>query len=141
VMRGSAILATGSVSNGTATLSTTLPRGWHDVKAVYSGDGNFNAATLDLTLSVMADLPVAIEARGLQNVMWVHALLPPNTTATTLYRSPAGFGTWTAVPGWTPQNEYDIWVPLRGVLYDYRLSAMASGSEQSSNIASAMLLP
>jgi len=139
LLRGSTILAAGPVSNGAGTLSATLERGWHDVTAVYSGDGNFNGAALKLTLSVMPNLPLAIEARGLQNVIWIHALLPPNATAATLYRSPAGFGTWTAVPGWSPQYENDIWVPLHGVSYDYRLSAVVSGSEQTSNIASAMI--
>jgi hypothetical protein len=136
--RGSTILAAGTVSSGIATLSTTLQRGAHALTAVYTGDGNFNAASLDLTLSVLPNLPLAIDAHGQQNAIWIRALLPPNTTATTLYRSPAGAGSWTAVPGWTPQNEYDTTV-VNGVLFDYRLSAVVSGAEQTSNIDAALI--
>lgn len=136
--RGSAILATGTVSNGIATVSATLERGTHAVTAVYSGDGNFKVAALDLTLSVLPNLPLAIDARGLQNAISIRAVLPPNTTATALYRSPAGAGTWTNVTGWTPQNEYDTTV-VNGVLFDYRLSAIVSGVEQTSNIDAALI--
>jgi Big-like domain-containing protein/VCBS repeat protein len=143
--RGATVLASGSVSNGggtlsngTATLSATLERGTHDVKAVYLGDANFNSATLDLMLSVLPNLEVAIDAHGLQNAISIRALFPPGTQNATLFRSPAGAGAWTTVTGW-PQSEYDTQSPARGVLYDYRLTATVSDVAIFSNVDSAML--
>ncbi len=146
LMRGATNLGSCSVSNGGGTLSVgsctvtaTLERGTHDVSAVYSGDTNFNGANLGLTLTVMANLPAVIEAHGLQNSISIRALLPPNTTSSSLYRRPAGTSIWGLVSGWTPQGEFDATVPQRGVVYEYRVSAIVSGVEQFSNVDSAML--
>ncbi|HEY2830036.1 MAG TPA: FG-GAP-like repeat-containing protein [Thermoanaerobaculia bacterium] len=141
-----AVIASGTVSNGggvqdqgTATLSATLQRGAHDVIVSYSGDGNFNAASVSLTLDVLQNVPFTIEARGLQNAISIRAVLPANTTSATLYRSPSGANSWTLVNGWTPDVELDASVSTRGVLYDYRLTVIASGVTQTSNVDSAML--
>ena len=43
---GSTVLGTGTIANGIATMTTsTLAVGTHPMTAVYSGDGNYNAAT------------------------------------------------------------------------------------------------
>ncbi len=134
---GSTILGSGPVNDGVATVTATLPRGSHDVTAVYLGDTNYDRASLALTLSVLPNTSLAIDALGLTNAVSIRCVLPAGTTATALYRSPTGANSWTLVTGWTPQTEFDV-VPLRGVLYDYRLDIQA-GTAQTSNIDSAML--
>jgi hypothetical protein len=140
------VITSGTVSNGggvqdsgSATLSATLQRGAHDVIVSYSGDGNFNPATLAVTLTVLPNVPLAIEARGLQNAISIRTVLPANTTSMALYRSPYAANTWTLVNGWTPDVELDSGVPTRGALYDYRLTVIASGATLTSNVDSAML--
>jgi hypothetical protein len=133
------VIASGTLNNGSVTLSMTLQRGAHDVTVSYAGDGNFNASSLSLTLVVLQNVSLAIEARGLQNAISIRAVVPANTTSTTLYRSPSGANSWSLVSGWTPDVELDSTVSTRGVLYDYRLTVVASGVTQTSNIDSAML--
>ncbi|HEX7140637.1 MAG TPA: Ig-like domain-containing protein, partial [Vicinamibacterales bacterium] len=133
------VITTGNLSSGTATLTATLQRGSHDVVIAYSGDGNFNATSIPLTLTVLPNVPLSIEARGLQNAISIRAVLPANTTSTALYRSPSGAGSWLLVNGWTPDFNLDTSVTTRGVLYDYRLTVIASGVTQTSNIDSALL--
>jgi hypothetical protein len=138
--RGATVLGNAPLSAGIANFSITLERGAHDVTAAYSGDANFNTATLNFTLSVVQNASLAIDARGLQNAISIRAVVPVGTTAMTLFRRVAGTDTWTAVGGWSLAGEIDPSSLTRGVLYDYRLDATVSGSPQSSNIDSALLL-
>ncbi len=133
------VITSGALSSGSATVSVTLQRGSHDVIISYSGDGNFNTTSVALTLVVLQNVTLAIEARGLQNAISIRAVLPANTTFVALSRSPSGANTWSGVGGWTPDVELDTTVPSRGVLYDYRVTVIASGVQQTSNIDSAML--
>lgn len=137
--RGATVLGSGPVTNGVTIISVTLPRGGHDVIATYSGDDNFNAATVAFTLSVMQNAPLAIDARGLQNAIAIHAVVPVGTTAMTLFRRVAGTVPWTAVGGWSMATALDPASLSPSVLYDYRLDATVSGSPQSSNIDSALM--
>jgi hypothetical protein len=139
LLRGATVLGNGTLAGGVANVSATLERGSHDVTATYSGDGNFTTGSTSFTLTVVQNVPLAIEARGLQNGIAIRAVVPANTTTMTLYRSISGSGVWTAVGGWSTSSELDPTSLTRGVLYDYRLDATVSGSPQSSNIDSALL--
>jgi len=139
LLKGATLLTSGSLTNGVVTLSTTLPRGTTDVTAVYSGDSNYNSTSMALTLTVLPNQSVAIDARGLQNGISIRAVYPNDATSITLYRSPTGANSWSVVSGWTPALEYDTSVPSHGVLYDYKLTLMSSGSPVTSNIDTAML--
>jgi hypothetical protein len=137
--RGTTVLGSGPVTSNVANISVTLPRGGHDVIASYSGDDNFNAATVAFTLSVVQNVPLAIDARGLQNAISIHAVVPVGTTAMTLFRRAAGTIPWTAVGGWSMATALDPTSLSPAVLYDYRLDATVSGNPQSSNIDSALM--
>jgi hypothetical protein len=138
ILRGSTLLGSGAVSANAATVSMTFNRGEYDVAAVYSG-ANFNSATINLTLAVLPNAPLAIHARGLQNAISIRAVLPEGTTSVLLYRRTNGSGnSWQVVNGWSPASEFDNTALLRGVVYDYRLDAV-SDVGQSSNIDSALL--
>jgi hypothetical protein len=139
LMLGNTLLGTGTVTGNLATVSATLPRGENDVVAIYSGDANFTSATTPLRLSVLPNVPLAIHAHSLQNVISIRAVLPDNTTSATLYRRVSGSGSWQLVPGWSPQTEFDNNALVRGVLYDYRLDATVASVTQSSNIDSSLL--
>lgn len=134
---GSTVLGSSALVNGVATVSATLPRGSHDVTALYTGDGNYNSTSMNVTLSVLPNTSLFIDARGLTNTISIRCVLPAKTHAVALYRKPSGSSTWTLVVGWTPQTEFDT-PPLRGVVYDYQLNIVAGGP-QWSNIDSAML--
>jgi hypothetical protein len=139
LFRASTLIGSGTLTSGVTNISATLPLGGYDVTAQYLGDSYFNSTTLPLTLSVLPNASLAIDARGLTNAVSIRCVLPANTTATSLYRRPTGTSTWTLVSGWTPLSEFDNTVPSRGVLYDYQLSATVSGSAVLSNIDSALL--
>jgi hypothetical protein len=139
LQRGSTVLATAPVVNNAAHISVLLPRGAHDLTAVYSGDANFNSNAVNLTLSVLPNIPIAIDARGLASAISIRALLPPGASDVTLFRRVSGNGgVLLPVNGWTPSAEYDFSAE-RGVLYDYRLDATVNGNVESSNLDSAIL--
>jgi hypothetical protein len=144
LMRGNTLVTGTTVpGNGNVmTLSTTLALGEYDMVAVYSGDTLFKSASINLTLAVVANAPLAIHARGLQNFISIRAVLPANTTSLLLSRRVSGAGeqAWQPVNSWSMLNDIDNAALTRGVLYDYRLDAAVSdGSLQSSNIDTAML--
>jgi hypothetical protein len=62
---GTTLLGTATVSSGTATLTlTTLTTGTHTVKAVYSGDTNFNPATSSASTITVAAVSAAFTVSG-----------------------------------------------------------------------------
>jgi hypothetical protein len=137
--RGGAVVGNATVTGGIASFSVTLPRGAHDLIATYSGDGNFNATTLSFMLTVVQNLPLVIDARGLPSAMSIRAVVPVDTGAMTLLRRVSGTSAWTVVNGWSLASDLDPSSLARGVVYEYRLDATVSGNPQSSNIDSAML--
>jgi len=139
VREGSTVLGTLTLSGGTLTLPLTLARGGHEVVITYSGDAFFASKVVNLTLSVLPNVPLAIDARGMQSGMVIRAVLPPGTISSTLYRRVAGSPTWTQVPAWTPASDVDPGPLTRGVLYDYHVEAMVDDALQSSNVDSAIL--
>ncbi len=139
LMRGATVLASAAVVNGNASLSPTLERGTHELTAVYSGDGNFTASSQSLTLTVVQNATIALEARGLPNAISIRVVLPANATNVTLYRRLGGTtAILLPVNGWTPAVEFDT-TAARGVLYDYRVEATVNGIVQASAIDSAIL--
>jgi hypothetical protein len=137
--RGGTVVGNTTLANGIANFSVTLPRGGHDLIATYSGDGNFNATTLNFMLTVVQNLPLVIDARGLPTAMSVRAVVPADTSAMTLLRRVSGTSSWTVVSGWSLAADLDPGSLARGVVYEYRLDVTVSGNPQSSNSASAML--
>lgn len=137
--RGGAVVGNATLAGGVANFNVTLPRGGHDLIATYSGDGNFNATTLNFMLTVVQNLPLVIDARGLPSAMSVRAVVPADTTAMTLLRRVSGTSTWIVVNGWSLAADLDPSSLARGVVYEYRLDATVAGNPQSSNIDSAML--
>jgi hypothetical protein len=54
--RGATVLGTGALNSGTASFNiSTLPLGSSEVKAVYGGDGNFDASTSNIVKEVVND--------------------------------------------------------------------------------------
>jgi hypothetical protein len=69
---GTTLLGTGTLSSGTATLSTaTLAAGTHTVKAMYSGDSNFNPATSGASTITVTALPSAFTLSGTPSTVTV----------------------------------------------------------------------
>ncbi len=139
LQRGGPVIASAPVVNGVANISKTLERGTHDVWATYSGDANFKAIALNLTLTVVPNAPVALEARAWSDSISIRVAVPPNATNITLYRRLGGTSdVLLPVNGWTPAIEFDS-TAARGVLYDYRVEATVNGVVQASNIDSAII--
>jgi hypothetical protein len=140
LLNGSTLLGNATVSSATVMLTATLTRGTYAVTAVYSGDTNFAGGTVNLTLTVLPYVPLAIHASSRPNAISIRAVLPDFTTSMTLYRRVSGSGdAWQVINGWTVQSEFDSVLLTRGVLYDYRLDVVADGNMLSSNIDSALL--
>ncbi len=138
---GNSLLATTTLVDGSA--SVTLPvlaRGAHDINVTYSGDTKFLNAARNVTVQVLPNVPLFIEARALPAGMHIAYVLPSNTTATDLYRRVAGTTTWQWVSNWNRTTGLDPDVLPRGVVYEYQLDALLStGTLLVSNIDSAIL--
>jgi Bacterial Ig-like domain (group 3)/FG-GAP-like repeat len=140
LFEGATLLATASLVNGIASPSpAALPRGAHDVRATYSGDANFLTATTNVTLEVLPNTPLVIEARALPAGVHIAYVLPPNTTSSDLYRRVAGTVTWQWVSGWNASTGMDPDVLPRGVVHEYQLRALSNGTLFISNTDSALL--
>ena len=73
-MDGSVVLGTATITNGIATLTTTLPSGTHSVSAVYNGDANHtgttsNVATVIVGQASALDFTLTLTSSGTQTVM------------------------------------------------------------------------
>jgi hypothetical protein len=139
LMLGTTQVGSGALVNGIATITATLPRGSYTYTAVYSGDSYYLTGSTSFPLSVMANSPVAIDARTSGASIYIPALVPAGTTATTMYRRVRGTTDWSAVGSWSLGSPYDFGPYSIGVLYDYRLDATVSGQLQQSNIDSALV--
>lgn len=140
LFEGTTLIASASLVSGAVSFSPTLPRGAHDVMAIYSGDSRFEAKTINLMLYVLGDTPLAIEARGMPTAVHIAYLTPDNTTSIDLYRRVAGTVSYEWVPAWDSVHGYDESPLTRGVVYEYvLLAALSNGSTINSNVDSAML--
>jgi hypothetical protein len=108
--------------------------------AVYSGDANYLTGSAAFRLDVLENAPLAIDARALDSTIAIPAVIPGDTSSTTMLRRVHGTGeTWAVVPSWTTASPLDTGTFTRGVLYDYRLVIITGGGVQQSNIDSALL--
>jgi hypothetical protein len=141
LFEGASLLAATQLVNGSASVSLpVLSRGAHNVRAVYSGDANFESITTDLALVVLPNLPFVIEARALPAGFHVSFVLPPDTSSFELYRRVGGTADWTWVSFWNPVTGMDHNVLPRGVVYEYRIELwLTNGTPVASNIDSAIL--
>lgn len=129
-----------ALSGGVASLTTTIPRGSYDCRAIYTGDANYLNGSNAFTLNALADAPLAIDARALAtSSLAIDAVFPDNASSLTMYRRVHGTEAWSVVTSWTQFWQRDDGPLTRGVLYDYRLDAVVSGNTISSNIDSALL--
>jgi hypothetical protein len=140
LFRGTTSVGSIALSGGVASFTPTVPRGAYTYTADYSGDSNYLAESTSFTLNTLSNVPLAIDAHGLDSTISVPAVVPASTTSTTMYRSVSGANSWSVVSSWTLISPVDDGSGMtRGVLYDYRLDAIVSGNPQQSNIDSALL--
>lgn len=140
LLRGATSIGSAPLVGGVASFNPTLPRGSYEYTAVYSGDTNYLSGSGAFTLNVLPNAPLVIDARASDSTVFIPAVVPNGTTATTMYRRVSGSGIWSAVPSWTLVSQVDDGTGMtRGVVYDYRLDATVSGGLQQSNIDSALL--
>ena len=127
--------------SGTANFNISLQRGSHDMTAVYAGDANYLTGSAAFRLDVLENTSLAIDARALDSTIAIPAVIPGDTTSTTMFRRVHGTGeTWAVVPSWTTASPLDTGTFTRGILYDYRLHVtITGGGAQQSNIDSALL--
>ncbi|HYK03774.1 MAG TPA: FG-GAP-like repeat-containing protein [Thermoanaerobaculia bacterium] len=137
--RGTTNVGSAAISNGVATIQAVLPRGSYGYSASYAGNAKYLAGEVAFTLNVVANAPVAIDARPLQDAIAIEAVVPEGTTAAALYRRVSGAAVWSLVPGWSLASRIDSSGLTRGVLYDYRLDATVAGQLQQSNVDSTLL--
>jgi hypothetical protein len=137
--RGATQVGSGAITNSVATITATLPRGAYEYTAVYAGDTNYLSGSTSFTLTVMANSPVAINARTAGVTVFAPALVPQGTTATTMYRRVHGTTPWSSVPSWSLGSPFDNGPFTYGVVYDYRLDATVSAQLQQSNIDTAVV--
>lgn len=135
---GNAVVGAGTLANGFVVVNATLPRGSHDVRVQYSGDANFNARELFVTLHVLPNQPLAISARSVGASMHISYVVPNGTTSMTLYRRTIG-GQWAAATGWNSSNGIDTFSATSGVVYEYQLHTVTSGTPMQSNIDGALI--
>lgn len=141
LIEGTTVIASGALTNGSVTLNATLTRGAHDVRVVYSGDARYLTSEQQLTLEVLQNVELAIEARGLANGVHIAYVLPPDTNMSSLQllRRQAGTAGWATV-SWNAATGMDTTVPARGIAYEYQLNLLLNnGSARSSAIDAAML--
>lgn len=137
-LNGNTAVGAGTLSGGAVNANVTLPRGSYDVRVVYSGDANFNSVETTVTLHVLANQPLAINARGLASAMHISYVVPEGTTSMTLYRRAAG-GAWETATGWNNSTGLDSFSATRGVVYEYQLHTVTNGVAMQSNIDGALL--
>jgi hypothetical protein len=137
--RGTDIVGSAPISNGVATIGALLPRGSYQYNAAFPGNDKYLLGQAAFTLTVVANAPVAIDARPLPGVIAIEAVVPEGTTAATMYRRVSGTPTWSPVASWSLASRIDNSALTRGVLYDYRLDATVAGQLQQSNIDSTLL--
>ncbi len=138
LITGNAVVGAGTLANGFVIVNATLPRGSHDVRVVYSGDANFNTRQAFITLHVLPDQPLAINARGVGSSMHISYVVPTGTTSMTLYRRTVG-GAWEPATGWNNGTGFDAFSATFGVVYEYQLHTVTSGTAMQSNIDGALL--
>lgn len=136
---GNTLLASENVTNtGAAALRVTLPRGSHSVRAVYTGDANYNGASLDLNLHVLPDQPLWIDARALTNHVQILYVIPDGAIIRALNRRPFG-DAWSGMV-FDAATGIDPTVLERGKMYEYSLDIqMPNGTRLTSNVDGAML--
>ena len=135
---GNAQVGFGTLANGFLIANLTLPRGSHDVRITYSGDDNFNSQERFVTLHVLPNQPLAINARSVGASIHISYVVPDGTTSMTLYRRTVG-GQWEAAAGWNNANGFDSFSATRGVVYEYQLHTVTNGTPMQSNIDGALL--
>ena len=106
---------------------------------MYAGDANYLSGSTSFTLTVMPNSPGTIDARASGLTVFVPALVPQGTTATTMYRRVHGTVPWSAVASWSTGSPFDNGPFTYGVVYDYRLDATVSAQIQQSNIDTAVI--
>jgi hypothetical protein len=139
---GNTLLATASLVNSIAApVLPALARGAHEVRAVYSGDSRYESSNATLTLQVLVNQPLVMEARALSTgFVHISYVLPPGTIGIDLYRRVAGTTAWQSVNNWVVSSGIDPNVLPRGVVHEYQLrTAQSNGSTPFSNIDTAML--
>lgn len=141
LIEGTTTIASGTLVNGSVTLNATLTRGTHPVRVVYSGDSRYLASEQNVTLQVLANHPLVIEARGLPSGVHIAYVLPADTNMSTLQllRRTVG-GSFSPVAGWNAGTGMDPTPLTRSIVYEYQLNAsLNNGTPMSSPIDSAML--
>ena len=139
---GTTVLGSGELLDGSIAFSFTLPRGAHDVRAIYSGDARYLDVVQTFTLEVLPDQPFVIEARGLTTGVHIAHVLPPdmNPNSLQMYRREAGERRWQLLPGWSPETGMDSNLRVEGVVFEYRLhGALNNGTHISTAPDSALL--
>ena len=135
---GATLLATLNLAGGTASTNFTFPRGAHPIRMVYSGDGYYQSAETTPTLYVLANEPVAIEARALENGIHIAHVAPSGVTHKNLYRRVAGAPVWQ-LAAWNNVTGMDDFAAQRGVVYEYYLEVAGPGVDGQSAVDDAML--
>ncbi|HYI10447.1 MAG TPA: FG-GAP-like repeat-containing protein [Thermoanaerobaculia bacterium] len=141
---GNTFLASGPIANGAARIVVPqqLPRGLHAVRVVYPGDTHYHPSELHLTLEVIANHPLAIEARGFPSAVHIAYAAPTNANLDSLrlYRRAAGTTSWQPISWWYYGPGIDSDSLQRGVVYEYRLQGTTNtGANIVSNVDAAML--
>jgi Big-like domain-containing protein/VCBS repeat protein len=140
LVEAGSVLSSLTMNGNTATLPAMLQRGTHNVTVEYLGDGNYLPASTPLTLTVVPNQSVAIEARGLPQGIAIYAAIPGDTTTMQLMRRIAGTSSFSPVSNWTIQGQFDPSPTTVGQPYEYRLDIFSPGlGPLSSNIDAAML--
>jgi len=141
LLRDGNSIGTVTLASGIDNFNISLPRGSHDMTALYAGDANYLTGSVAFRLDVLENTSLAIDARALDSTIAIPAVIPGDTTSATMFRRVHGTGeTWAVVPSWTTASPLDTGTFTRGVLYDYRLHVtITGGGMQQSNIDSALL--
>ena len=142
LFEGTTSIASGTFVKGAAVVNAAFSHGVHDVRAVYSGDAYYRAATWNLKIEGLSGGLFPLEAHGTANGIRIVYAMPLYALPETLqlFRRPAGTAAWAAVPGWNRSTGIDASALSRGVVYEYRLYVVfENGSRSFSNIDSAML--
>ena len=139
VYLGATLLATQPLYNGTASPYFSLPRGTHTVRAVYTGDAYFDSASMDVTVHVVRNVPIPMEARALTSQVEIVYAMPDGASYSQLFRRVAG-GAWGPATGFDYYTGLDSSNFTRGVVYDYQLQVRHfNGALSLSNVDSVIL--
>jgi hypothetical protein len=122
--QGATVLGTGSLSNGTATFSTsTLTVGAKSIKAVYGGDANYASSTSSSVSQVIAKANSTTTVRSSQNPSTYGQPVTFTATITPQY-SGTPTGTVTFQDGTTILKT----VTLNGGIASYTTSTLVQGT-------------